>query len=154
MQMERQSLTSYGSSVHTILSNEKDTVGTRKQSFSSEEFCHYTPHWPNIHWNTEKQDTNMKIHSSNNSSIGLYGCKKSLEKIKRSFLMSSTRHVVMHPVQHDLWGAVPAGGHVAGHLIVSVPRQTKIQNLGAIEVQKKKSRVVCKIFIFVGKLMF
>lgn len=46
----------------------------------------------------------------------------------------------MHPVQHDLWGAVPARGHVAGHLIVSVPRQTKVQNLGAIEVQEKKEQ--------------
>lgn len=59
----------------------------------------------------------------------------------------------MHPVQHDLWGTVPAGGHVAGHLIISVSRQTKVQNLGAIEVQKKKKAVVCKILTFMGKLM-
>lgn len=44
----------------------------------------------------------------------------------------------MHPVQHDLWCTVPACGHVAGHLIISVPRQTKVQNLGAIEVQKRE----------------
>lgn len=64
-----QSLSSYGSSGRAVLSNEKDTVSSRKQSFSSEEFCHYTAHWPNIHWNTEKQDTNVDIRSLNSSSI-------------------------------------------------------------------------------------
>lgn len=57
MQMVCESLNSYGSSVL----NEKDTVSTRKQSSSSEEFCHYTPHWPNIHWK-EKQDTEINCH--------------------------------------------------------------------------------------------
>lgn len=45
------------------------------------------------------------------------------------YLVSFTCHVVMHPVQHDLWGTIPAGGHVARHLIVSVSRQTEVQNL-------------------------
>lgn len=49
-----------------------------------------------------------------------------------SFFMPSTCHVVMHPVQHDLWGTVPAGRHVAGHLIVGVSCQTKVQNLTTI----------------------
>lgn len=56
MQMGCQSLSS---SVRTVLLNEKDTVSTSKQSSSSEEFCHYTPHWPNIHWK-EKQDKEIK----------------------------------------------------------------------------------------------
>ena len=43
---------------------------------------------------------------------------------------TTTCHVVMHPVQHDLRRTVPASSHVAGHLIVSVPGQTKVQNLG------------------------
>lgn len=51
---------------------------------------------------------------------------------ERSFFMPSTCHVVMHPVQHDLWGTVPAGRHVAGHLIVGVSCQTKVQNLTTI----------------------
>lgn len=41
---------SYGSSASTRLLNEKDTVSARKQGSSGEEFCHYTPHWPNVHW--------------------------------------------------------------------------------------------------------
>lgn len=49
-----------------------------------------------------------------------------------SFFMPSTCHVVMHPVQHDLWGSVPAGRHIAGHLIVGVSCQTKVQNLTTI----------------------
>ena len=48
----------------------------------------------------------------------------------------------MHPVQHDLGGAVPAGGHVAGHLIISVPRQAKVQDLRTIELQKKAEMFV------------
>lgn len=35
----------------------------------------------------------------------------------------------MHPVEHDLWGSVPSGGYVSCHLIVCVPRQTKVQDL-------------------------
>lgn len=58
--------------------------------------------------------------------------------------MSSTCHVVMHPVQHDLWGTIPASGYIAGHLIISVPRQTKVQNLRAIGVKKKKKRLFAK----------
>lgn len=57
----------------------------------------------------------------------------------------------MHPVQHDLGGAVPAGGHVAGHLIISVPRQAKVQNLRTIELQIK-SRNVCKILTIVESM--
>lgn len=45
--------------VHSELSNEKDTVSAGKQSTSSEKFCHYTSHRPNIHWNTEGQDTDI-----------------------------------------------------------------------------------------------
>lgn len=41
----------------------KDTVSARKKSSSSEEFCHYTSHRPNIHWNTGKQDTHNGIYS-------------------------------------------------------------------------------------------
>lgn len=37
--------------------------------------------------------------------------------------------VVVHPVEHDLRSPVPPGGHVAGHLIVRVPRQPEIQDL-------------------------
>lgn len=40
-----------------------------------------------------------------------------------------TGHVVVHPIEHDLWGSVPPRGHVAGHLVVRVPRQTKVQDL-------------------------
>lgn len=39
--------------VHSELSDEKDTVSAGKQSTSSEKFCHYASHRPNIHWNTE-----------------------------------------------------------------------------------------------------
>lgn len=73
----------------------------------------------------------LRFTCLNNSSVMMYRCRKSPGEIKEA-----TCHVVMHPVQHDLWGTVPAGGHIAGHLIISVPRQTKVQNLGAIEVQK------------------
>ena len=40
-----------------------------------------------------------------------------------------TSHVVVHPVEHDLWGSVPPCGHIAGHLVICVPRQTKVQDL-------------------------
>lgn len=53
---------------------------------------------------------------------------------------STTCHVVMHPVQHDLRCTVPASGHVAGHLVISVPCQTKVQNLGTIERGREKNR--------------
>lgn len=54
-----------------------------------------------------------------------------------------TCHVVMHPVQHDLRGSVPAGGHVAGHLVVGVPRQAKVQDLeskGAADRGRERER--------------
>lgn len=57
MQMVCESLNRYRGSVL----NEKDTVSTRKQSSSSEEFCHNAPHWPNIHWK-EKQDTDINCY--------------------------------------------------------------------------------------------
>lgn len=37
--------------------------------------------------------------------------------------------VVMHPVQNDFWGSVPARNHVAGHFSISVSGQAKIQDL-------------------------
>lgn len=37
--------------------------------------------------------------------------------------------VVMHPVQHDLRSPVPPGSHIAGHLIIRVSGQAKIQDL-------------------------
>lgn len=40
-----------------------------------------------------------------------------------------TCHVVVHPVEHDLWGSVPPGGYIARHFIICVPCQTKIQDL-------------------------
>lgn len=40
-----------------------------------------------------------------------------------------TCHVVVHPVEHDLWGSVPPGGYVACHFIIGVPGQTKVQDL-------------------------
>lgn len=91
---------------------------------------------------TQKSMTqHIKIYSLNNSSIMMYRSRK-----PGNFWMSSTCHVVMHPVQHDLWGTIPASGYIAGHLIISVPRQTKVQNLRAIGVKKKKEAFVCKIF--------
>lgn len=63
------------------------------------------------------------------------------QKGMRQFLRPPTRHVVMHPVQHDLWSAVPARGHVAGHLIVGVPRQTKVQDLREIKGQENYCRL-------------
>ena len=35
----------------------------------------------------------------------------------------------MHPVEHDLRGPVPPGGHVARHLILSGPRQPEVEDL-------------------------
>lgn len=49
----------------------------------------------------------------------------------------------MHPVQHDLRGSVPASGHVAGHLVVGVPRQAKVQDLerkGAMERERNREK--------------
>lgn len=60
--------------------------------------------------------------------------------VKRSRWASTTCHVVMHPVQHDLRRTVPASGHVAGHLIIGVPCQTKVQNLETIQWQKNKTK--------------
>lgn len=40
-----------------------------------------------------------------------------------------TCHVVVHPVEHDLWSTVPPRGHITGHFIVCVPCQTEIQDL-------------------------
>lgn len=48
---------------------------------------------------------------------------------KSCYATAPTCHVVMHPVQHDLGRSVPASGHVAGHLVISVPRQAKVQDL-------------------------
>lgn len=55
---------------------------------------------------------------------------------KSCYATSFTCHVVMHPVQHDFGRSVPASGNVAGHLVVSVPRQAKVQDL----VKGKKQR--------------
>lgn len=41
----------------------------------------------------------------------------------------STCHVVVHPVEHDLWGSVPPCGDVASHFVIGVPCQTKVQDL-------------------------
>lgn len=113
----------------------KDTVGSRKQSSSSEEFSHDAADWPNIHWNTEKQ-TNMR---------STLACRSRGSTSKRPS-NESTRHVVVHPVQHDLRGTVPARGHVAGHLVVGVPRQTKVQNLGAIKARKSLQNIhICEL---------
>lgn len=38
--------------------------------------------------------------------------------------------VVVHPVQHDLGRPVPAGRHIPCHLVVRVPRQPEVQDLG------------------------
>lgn len=46
-----------------------------------------------------------------------------------SWSILCTCHVVMHPVEHNLRGTVPPGGYVARHLVVCVPRQTKVQDL-------------------------
>lgn len=45
--------------------------------------------------------------------------------------------VVMHPVQNDFWGSVPARHHVARHLSISVSGQAKIQDL---QVTKGRGR--------------
>ena len=42
---------------------------------------------------------------------------------------SLTCLVVMHPVEHNLWGPVPPGGHVASHLILGGPRQPEVEDL-------------------------
>lgn len=46
---------------------------------------------------------------------------------------------VVHPVEDDLRGSVPAGHNVAGHLRVRLPRQAKIQDLE----EPKAKRVQC-----------
>ena len=56
----------------------------------------------------------------------------------------------MHPVEHDLRGPVPPGGHVARHLILSGPRQPEVEdlqltvlihsNVRGLEVPAKRSR--------------
>jgi len=33
---------------------------------------------------------------------------------------------VVHPAEDDLWSSVPAGHHIARHLTVGLPRQTKV----------------------------
>lgn len=48
----------------------------------------------------------------------------------------------MHPVQHDLRGSVPASGHVAGHLVVGVPRQAKVQDLERNRERKRRFRLI------------
>ena len=40
---------------------------------------------------------------------------------------------IVHPVEHDLWSPPVAGGHVAGHLIVSGPGQAEVQDLRVME---------------------
>lgn len=40
-----------------------------------------------------------------------------------------TCHVVVHPIQHDLWSSVPPCGDITGHFIICVPCQTEIQDL-------------------------
>lgn len=35
----------------------------------------------------------------------------------------------MHPVEHDLGGPVPPGGHIACHLILSGARQPEVEDL-------------------------
>lgn len=54
--------------------------------------------------------------------------------------MSTTCHVVVHPVQHDLRCTVPTSGHVSGHLVVSVPCQAKVQNLGTLGGAELKAK--------------
>ena len=36
---------------------------------------------------------------------------------------------VMHPVEHDLWRTIPPCSHIAGHFVLCVSRQTKVQYL-------------------------
>ncbi len=48
---------------------------------------------------------------------------------KRGLRVILTCHVVVHPVEHDLWGTVPSGGNVSRHFIISQPGQPKVQNL-------------------------
>lgn len=62
---------------------------------------------------------------------------------KSCYATSLTCHVIMHPVQHDFGRSVPASGNVAGHLIVSVPRQAEVQDL----VKGKKQRCF-RLFLF------
>lgn len=40
-----------------------------------------------------------------------------------------TRLIVVHPVEHDFWGSVPPGGHVASHFWLCGSGQPKVQNL-------------------------
>ena len=37
-----------------------------------------------------------------------------------------TRLVVVHPVEHDLRGPVPPGGHVTSHLVLRGPSQAEV----------------------------
>lgn len=41
----------------------------------------------------------------------------------------STCLIVVHPVQHDLWCPVPPCGHISSHLLISLARQPKVQDL-------------------------
>lgn len=35
----------------------------------------------------------------------------------------------MHPIEHDLGCTVPTCRHIAGHLVIALARETKVQNL-------------------------
>lgn len=60
--------------------------------------------------------------------------------------------VVMHPVQNDFWGSVPARNHVASHFSISVSGQAKIQDLqftkgkGRRKGRKEKSYRQARIY--------
>lgn len=125
MQMARQSLSCYVfffNILNSQLKRIRSVPGNRVFPVRSSAIIQPTDQ---ISTETHKQDTSVRIMT--------HICKKSRGKV---FAKQSTRHVVMHPVQHDLRGAVPASGHVAGHLVIRVPRQAEVQNLGAIEVPK------------------
>ena len=48
--------------------------------------------------------------------------------------------VVVHPVEDDLWSAVPATDHVARHFLRHGPGQTKVQDLGTAETVREVIR--------------
>lgn len=93
----------------------KDTVCPREECPSSEKLSHDASHRPNVHCfipRKKKQDTRYTfIHETSR-----FNCE-------------CTRHVVVHPVEHDLWSTVPPRGHITRHFIVCVPCQTEIQDL-------------------------
>ena len=56
-------------------------------------------------------------------------CQYSMDTLTYTCNRLQTCLVVSHPVEHDLRRPVPPRGHVAGHLIIRLSCQTKVQNL-------------------------